>query len=117
MYILLELSCRVPCETHKMDTEMAANIDADAFMPSKKSQPKAGKKRTISSTAAGHDHDDQQMQVDETTGIEGGRKSHAPKTKRKKHTAVELRKIAVPSHRLVPSAAPHYSQLLRIGHL
>lgn len=84
-----------------MDTEVATNIDADVFMPSKKSQLKAGKKRTISSTASGHGNDDQQMQVDEATGIEGSRKSSAPKNKRKKHTSVELRKIAVPSHRLV----------------
>lgn len=83
-----------------MDTEKATNIDADAFMPSKKSQLKAGKKRTISSTASGHGNDDEQMQVDEVTGIEGSRKSSAPKSKRKKHTSVELRKIAVPSHRL-----------------
>lgn len=80
---------------------MATNIDADAFMPSKKGQSKAGKKRTISSTASGHGNDDQQMQVDEATGIEGNRKSSAPKSKRKKHTSVEFRKIAVPSHRLV----------------
>lgn len=82
-----------------MDTGVATNIDADAFTPLKKSQLKAGTKRTISSTASGHDNDDQQMQVDETTGIEGGRKSNAQKSKRKKHTSVELRKIAVPSHR------------------
>lgn len=82
-----------------MDTEVAANIDADAFMPSKKGPLKAGKKRTISNAASVVD-DDQQMQVDETTGIEGGRKSNAPKNKRKKHTNVEIRKIAVPSHRL-----------------
>lgn len=82
-----------------MDTEIASNIDADVFMPSKKSQSKAGKKRTISSTASGHNNEDQQMQIDEVTGIEGIRKSNAPKNKRKKHTSVELRKIAVPSHR------------------
>lgn len=84
-----------------MDTDATTNIDADAFVPAKKSQLKAGKKRTISNTTSGHDNDDQQMQVDEATGIEGVRKSNAPKNKRKKHTSVELRKIAVPSHRFV----------------
>lgn len=91
---------------------MATNIDADAFVPSKKGQLKAGKKRTLSSTAAGQADDDQQMQVDEATGIEGGRKTNAPKNKRKKHTAVELRKIAVPSHRSVSIAQFIYSMSL-----
>lgn len=88
---------------------MTTNIDADAFVPSKKGQLKAGKKRTLSSTAPGQVDNDQQMQVDEATGIEGGRKTNAPKNKRKKHTAVELRKIAVPSHRSVSIAQCIYS--------
>lgn len=103
-----------------MDTEeVATNIDANAFLPSKVEHTsrnnKAGKKRTISSTASGQD--DQQMQVDEATGIEGGRKSNAPKNKRKKHTNAELRKIAVPPHRFVCAfeITTTYSLLLNIS--
>lgn len=85
-----------------MDTDTTANIDADEFLPSKPSkrsqQTKAGKKRTISTRTVDNDNDDQ-MQVDESTGIEGIRKTQAPKTKRKKHTNLEIRKVPVPSHR------------------
>lgn len=82
-----------------MEANASANIDTDAFLPpAGRQQTKAGKKRTIStSSGAVEEH----MQVDETTGIEGARKKNAPKPKRKKHTAVEIRKIPVPSHRLV----------------
>lgn len=75
------------------------NIDADVFVPAKKGQLKAGKKRTISSTQSGADDADQLMQVDEATGIEGVRKTNAPKNKRKKHSNAEMRKIPVPAHR------------------
>lgn len=82
-----------------MEVENSANIDADAFLPpAGRKQVKTGKKRTISSTSAGAE---EQMQVDESTGIEGARKTHAPKSKRKKNTAIEIRKVPVPSHRLV----------------
>lgn len=81
-----------------MDVDKSANIDTDAFLPpAGRQQVKAGKKRTISTSAGA----EEQMQVDETTGIEGARKTNAPKAKRKKHTAVEMRKIPVPSHRFV----------------
>lgn len=84
-----------------MDVNKTANIDTDAFLPpAGRQQVKAGKKRTISTSSGAVD---EQMQVDEATGIEGARKTNAPKIKRKKQTAVEIRKIAVPSHRLVPS--------------
>lgn len=83
-----------------MEANTSANIDTDAFLPpAGRQQVKTGKKRTISTTSAGAM--EEQMQVDETTGIEGARKTNAPKAKRKKHTAVEIRKIPVPSHRFV----------------
>lgn len=69
------------------------NISTDDFLPAKSSK-KAGQKRTIS---VGNDD---QMQIDEVTGIEGVRKTNAPKSKKKK-TNVEIRKIPVPSHRFV----------------
>lgn len=73
---------------------MSSNIDTDAFMPPNgRQQQKAGKKRSISTTV------EEQMQVDEVSGIEGARKTNAPKTKRKKHTNAEIRKIPVPPHR------------------
>lgn len=81
-----------------MQVDKSANIDTDAFLPpSGRQQVKAGKKRTISTSAGA----EEQMQVDETTGIEGVRKTQAPKAKRKKNTAIEIRKIPVPSHRFV----------------
>lgn len=73
------------------------NIDTDEFVPSKTAKNKAGKKRTISASL-NIDGDDK-MQVDDATGIEGGRKSTAVKTKRKKFTNAEIRKIPVPPHR------------------
>lgn len=79
-----------------MDVDKSANIDTGVFLPpAGRQQLKVGKKRTISTSAGA----EEQMQVDESTGIEGARKTNAPKTKRKKHTAVEIRKIPVPSHR------------------
>lgn len=81
-----------------MEANKSTNIDTDAFLPPDgRQQVKAGKKRTLSTSSGAVD---EQMQVDETTGIEGARKTNAPKTKRKKHTAIEIRKIPVPSHRL-----------------
>lgn len=81
-----------------MDVESSANIDTGAFLPpAGRQQSKssgAGKKRTLS-TAGG----DEQMHVDEATGIEGKRKTNAPKAKRKRAAAVETRKIPVPAHR------------------
>lgn len=81
-----------------MEVDKSLNIDTDAFLPPQGRQQskvsgKTGKKRTISSNAG----DD--MQIDEATGIEGTRKTNAPKAKRKKAAAVETRKVAVPSHR------------------
>lgn len=75
------------------------DINTDDFLPSKsqKRNQNKGKKRTISSTTA--NNDDEQMQVDEISGIEGAAKTNLPKKKRKKTPAVELRKVAVPSHR------------------
>lgn len=81
-----------------MEVERSANIDTDAFLPpAGRQQVKAGKKRTISTTIG----DEEQMQVDEATGIECARKTNAPKSKRKKNTAIEMRKVPVPSHRFV----------------
>lgn len=73
------------------------NIDTDAFLPPQgrqQSKSSAGKKRTLSTTGG-----EEQMQIDASTGIEGKRKTHAPKAKRKKPTSVEMRKIPVPPHR------------------
>lgn len=77
----------------------SANINTDEFLPSRpqKKNHNKGKKRTISSTTAGDDGE--QMQVDDVSGIEGTRKSNVPKTKRKKQLTVEMRKVPVPSHR------------------
>lgn len=78
------------------------NIDTDEFLPSKSlknTKNKAGKKRTLSSTM--DIDEEQQMQVDDASGIEGARKSTAVKTKRKKFTNAEVRKIPVPPHRFV----------------
>lgn len=81
-----------------METETSPNIDVDAFLPpTGRQQGRISKKRTISTAAGGDD----QMQVDETTGIEGKRKTNAPKAKRKRQANIEIRKIAVPSHRYV----------------
>lgn len=81
-----------------MEVDKSTNIDTDAFLPpAGRQQAKAGKKRTISTSAGA----EEQMQVDETTGIEGARKTQAPKAKRKKPANVEIRKIPVPSHRFV----------------
>lgn len=84
-----------------MEVDKNLNIDTDAFLPPQGRQQskstgktgKTGKKRTLSSTGG------DEMQVDEATGIEGTRKTNAPKAKRKKPAAVETRKVAVPSHR------------------
>lgn len=78
----------------------ATDINTDDFLPTKsqKRNQNKGKKRTISSTTANND-DDEQMQVDEISGIEGAAKTNMPKKKRKKQAAVEIRKVAVPSHR------------------
>lgn len=79
-----------------MEVDKSANIDTDVFLPATgRQQTKAGKKRSISTSAGADD----QMQVDETTGIEGVRKTNAPKNKRKKAANVEIRKVPVPSHR------------------
>lgn len=80
-----------------METENSTNIDVDAFLPpTGRQQGRLSKKRTINTCTAGADD---QMEVDKTTGIEGIRKTNAPKAKRKKQTNIEIRKIAVPSHR------------------
>lgn len=79
-----------------MEVDTSANIDVDAFLPpTGRQQGRTSKKRTISTAA----EPDDQMQIDESTGIEGKRKTNAPKTKRKKQPNVEIRKVAVPSHR------------------
>lgn len=75
------------------------NISTDDFLPQKSSK-KAGHKRTISFG------DDDRMQIDDVTGIEGVRKTNAPKSKKKK-TNVEIRKIPVPSHRFVVKHNPY----------
>lgn len=81
-----------------MEVDKSANIDTDTFLPpAGRQQAKTGKKRTISTSAGA----EEQMQIDESTGIEGARKTQTPKAKRKKHTAIEVRKIPVPSHRFV----------------
>lgn len=81
-----------------MEVDKSENIDTDAFLPpAGRKHVKIGKKRTISTSAGADD----QMQVDESSGIEGARKTQAPKAKRKKHTSIEIRKIPVPSHRFV----------------
>lgn len=79
-----------------MEVENSVNIDTDAFLPpqGRQQSKSAGKKRTISTTGG-----EEQMQIDEATGIEGKRKTHAPKAKRKKPASVETRKVAVPPHR------------------
>lgn len=80
-----------------MEVETSANIDVDAFLPpTGRKRARAGQKRTISTSAGA----EEQMQVDES-GIEGARKTQAPKTKRKKNAAIESRKIPVPAHRCV----------------
>lgn len=85
-----------------MEVDKSENIDTDVFLPAAgRQQAKAGKKRTISTSAGA----EEQMQVDEATGIEGARKTHAPKNKRKKHTSVEIRKVPVPSHRFVKNVS------------
>lgn len=68
------------------------NINVEEFKAPKVTK-KAGQKRTISVG-------DDDMQVDEATGIEGSRKTHVPKLKRKKQNA-DIRKIPVPPHRFV----------------
>lgn len=79
-----------------METETSANIDVDVFLlPTGRQQSRLSKKGTISTLAGADD----QMQVDEISGIEGEHRTNAPKAKRKKQANVELRKIAVPSHR------------------
>lgn len=61
------------------------NINPASFLPKKKS-----KKRVLS--------ENDSMQVDEITGIEGRSKDAVPRAKRSKNV-VESRKIAVPTHR------------------
>lgn len=76
-----------------MDVD-SANINVAAFLPEQASQNTVakGKKRAI--------RDEDNMQVDEASGIEGTAKgAAAPKNKRKKQSSLELRKIPVPSHR------------------
>jgi len=65
------------------------NINADEFLPA--SIQKKTKKRPIG--------EDEEMIVDDETGIEGSTKKNASKTKRKKLSNSEYRKIPVPSHR------------------
>jgi len=77
-----------------------ANISVDEFIPAKTIQRKRkGENANNSTVSTGGD---EEMQIDDASGIEGNRKSTAPKTKRKKHTNVEVRKIPVPSHRYTP---------------
>lgn len=79
-----------------IDTE---NINVNEFVPATKQNKSSdvthtkGKKRAIS--------EGEQMQVDEVSGIEGGAKKNTPKTKRKRHANLEVRKIPVPAHRFV----------------
>jgi len=84
-----------------MDVD-TTNINADDFLPSKSSKKNQNKskKRTISSTMATEDND--KMQVDEVSGIEGKPKVTGPKSKRKKQVNIEIRKIPVPAHRYTP---------------
>lgn len=86
---------RLPIIPSTMDA--ADNINVASFLPpaadAKRSAASTAKKRAISEAA------DDGMQIDEATGIEGAVRTNAPKTKRKKHSSLELRKIQVPSHR------------------
>lgn len=75
-----------------MATEMeTTNINTDSFLP-----PTALKKTKKRSA-----NDETEMQIDDETGIEGAKiqSSSAPKAKRTKNS--EVRKLAVPPHRLV----------------
>lgn len=81
-----------------MDTE-EVNLSTENFLPSsptslnkkQNTTNTKGKKRTLT--------DNDEMQIDEVSGIEGKAKSATQKPKRKKQTSLELRKIPVPSHR------------------
>lgn len=67
------------------------NINADEFLPTAIQNKNKTKKRAIS--------EDDKMIVDDDTGIEGAIKKNVPKSKRKKFSNSEFRKIAVPAHR------------------
>lgn len=77
-----------------MDIE-DVNLSADSFLLSTSSaenKNNKGKKRTLT-------ENDEQMQIDDISGIEGKPKTDAQKPKRKKQSSLELRKIAVPPYR------------------
>lgn len=76
----------------KMD-ETNENISTEIFLPASTQNKNKSKKRAIS--------EDDKMIVEDDTGIEGSTKKNAPKTKRKKFSNAEFRKIPVPAHRLV----------------
>jgi len=67
------------------------NINVDEFLPASIQNKNKTKKRDF-------DEDDK-MIVDNDTGIEGAIKKNAPKSKRKRFSNAEFRKIAVPAHR------------------
>lgn len=71
--------------------ESTENINAEQFLPATNQNKNKTKKRAIS--------EDDKMIVDDETGIEGAVKKNVPKSKRKKFTNSEFRKIAVPAHR------------------
>lgn len=73
--------------------ESSENINANVFLPASTQNTNKSKKRAIS--------EDDKMIVDDDTGIEGSIKKNAPKTKRKKFSNSEYRKIPVPAHRFV----------------
>lgn len=73
--------------------ESSENINAEVFLPSTIQNKNKSKKRAIS--------EDEKMIVDDDTGIEGATKKSVPKSKRKKFSNTEFRKIPVPAHRLV----------------
>lgn len=87
--------------------EPIENINTEAFLPAAIQNKNKSKKRAIS--------EDDKMIVDDDTGIEGSTKKNVPKSKRKKFSNAEFRKIAVPAHRLVTFCSdfviPHFMDL------
>lgn len=73
------------------------NINVASFLPPSTAASKVKPSTKAKKRALSENVDD--MQVDEATGIEGAIRTNVPKTKRKKHSSLELRKIPVPSHR------------------
>lgn len=68
------------------------NIIVDNFLPP--TNINIGKKRAGTT-------DFEEMQVDEISGVEGNVNKGLPKTKKRKFTNLEIRKISVPRHRLI----------------